>query len=49
MKVTGVQKYKIDDIEENNEVGVLQLHKYVIQVGSRRQQKFNIYPFEEAV
>ena len=36
-------KYKIDNIEENNEVGLLQLHQYVIQIGWRQKQ-YNIYP-----
>ena len=34
----GGQKHKIDNVEENNEVTVLQLHQYVIQVGRREKQ-----------
>ena len=34
----GGQKHKIDNIEENNEVKELQLHRYVIQVGRRQKQ-----------
>ena len=33
-----VQKHKIDNIEENNEVSVFQLHQYVIQVGRIEKQ-----------
>ena len=32
------QKHKIDNIEENNEARVLQLHQYVTQVGRRQKQ-----------
>ena len=31
--VEGGQKQKIDNIDENNEVSVIQFHKYVLQVG----------------
>ena len=38
MKLKGGQKHKIDNIEGNNEVRVLQLHQYVLQVGRRNKQ-----------
>jgi len=38
MKLKEGQKLKIDNIEENNEVRVPQLHQYVIQVGRREKQ-----------
>ena len=34
----GGQKHKIDNIGGNNDVRVLQLHQYVLQVGRREQQ-----------
>ena len=37
MKLKGGQKHKINNIEENNEVIVLQLHQYVLQVGRREK------------
>ena len=38
MELKGDQKHKIDNIEENNEVSVFQLHQYVIQVlGGKKQ------------
>ena len=39
MKLKGDQKHIIENIEENNEVGVLQLQQYAIQVGRRRNNK----------
>ena len=33
-----IRKHKINNIAENNEVRVLQLHQYVIQVGRREKQ-----------
>ena len=37
-KWMGGQKQKIDNIEENNEVRVLHLHQYVLQLGRREAQ-----------
>ena len=37
MKLKGGQKHKIDNIEENDEVIVLQLHQYVLQVDRREK------------
>ena len=34
----GGQKHEIDNIDENNEVRVLQLHQYVIRVDRRDPQ-----------
>ena len=39
MKLKGGQKHKIDNIEENNKVIVLQLHQYVLQVGRLQKNK----------
>ena len=47
MKLKGGQKHKIDIIEENNEVRVLQLHQYVTQV-DRREKIVKYVPFRSS-